>query len=85
MIKTLIISIAAAASLGASSQTGVQTGAQPALQNAAVLATSLQYEIIAGPLHWVRKDGPIEFSIEPNFETLFSIKLGERKAVKIHL
>jgi hypothetical protein len=81
MIKTLIISIAAAASLGASTQ----TSAQPALQHAAASVTSLQYEIIAGPLHWVRKDGPTEFSIEPNFETLFSIRLGERKAVKIHL
>lgn len=77
MIKTIIIATAAAASLGASTQTAIHQPAPP--------SAKLQYEIIAGPLHWTRKDGPTEFSIEPNFETIFSIKIGERKAVKIHL
>lgn len=73
MIKSLLILTAAAASLGASTQTP-QTPPK-----------AVHFEISAGPLHWTREDGAVDFSITPEIGALLSIKIGDRTPITITL
>ncbi len=75
MIKTAAIIAASAASLGASTTTPQNpTKAAPA-----------HFEITAGPLHIVRKDGDTHFNMDAASDSLLRIELASGKTLNIQL
>lgn len=75
MIKTLLIVLAASASLGASTPLPSNSSSGS--------AAPAHIEITAGPLSLIRDDGQTQFKYEPAFDSILRIKIGERKSLNI--